>query len=39
MKDALKVTNYDKQRLKTIWDFMGIDPFEPYIPYALTPDN
>ena len=35
--EALKIVNYRKKLLYTIWDDIGEDPFEIYVPYIITP--
>jgi hypothetical protein len=37
--EALKIVNYRKKLLYTIWDDIGEDPFEIYVPYIMTPNK
>ena len=39
MAEALKIVNYRKKLLYTIWDDIGEDPFEIYAPYLITPNK
>ncbi|CAD8106362.1 unnamed protein product [Paramecium primaurelia] len=39
LQEGLEVTNYQNRQLFTIWDIIGIQPFEPFIPYNITPKN
>jgi hypothetical protein len=36
-KEAMDVINYKKTVLKTIWNFIGEEPFEMYVNYTITP--